>query len=319
MAKNMRPVVFVGSSKEGLPVARAIQQNLDHEAEVILWSQGVFGLSVGTLETLVDKSRQFDFAVLVLTPDDMAFSHGESTAVPRDNVVFELGFFIGCLGRSRTFIVYDRTSGIKLPSDLAGITTATYTPPEAGSLISALGASSSNILNAIQSQGKLARPSQEVYIDQTTQFKVVAGLLNISGHQFFILMHEAGASLYREMSLMLGIRYEYEIKSDTRTGGGSGYFDVNMFCDQLADADLLTADLRGRVGLSERGHKFADWLKASGYKAQYFWSDIGTWGMRPALWKGRPHIKDRPRNMIELQKESTVENSAERVVAEGAK
>ena len=72
--QTTRPVVFVGSSAEGLPVARALQQNLDHEAEVILWSQGIFGLSSGTLETLVDKARQFDFAALDFTsPENVAF------------------------------------------------------------------------------------------------------------------------------------------------------------------------------------------------------------------------------------------------------
>ena len=298
--QTTRPVLFVGSSAEGLPMARALQQNLDHEAEVILWSQGVFGLSSGTLETLVDKARQFDFAVLVLTPDDLSLSRDVSAPSPRDNVVFELGLFMGALGRSRTFIVYDRTAGLKLPSDLAGVTPATYEPPAAGSMKSALGSPSSDILAAIQSQGPLRRESTSVYIDQTTQFKVIAGLLDITCQQLFILMHEAGASMHREMGFMLGIRYEYDITSEQHTGSGHGYFDVNKFCLQLADAELLTADLRGRISLSQRGHAFADWLNASGYRAQYFWSDIGTWGDRPTSWKA-PHASTRPRNMIELQ------------------
>ncbi|MDF3131277.1 nucleotide-binding protein [Kiritimatiellaeota bacterium B1221] len=309
MNKSNRSVIFVGSSTEGLPAARALQQNLDHDAEVILWSQGVFGLSSGTLETLVTKSQQFDFAVLVLTPDDLRLSRGNEDPSPRDNVVFELGLFMGALGRERTYIVYDRTAGIQLPSDLAGVTSATYEPPQAGSLQSALGAPSSEIFSAIQTLGPRQRASDEVYIDQTTQFKVIAGLLDIPGAQLFILMHTAGAILHREVGLSLGMRQEYHITSEHHTGSGHGYLDVKKFCEQLADAGLLTADLRGRIGLSERGHAFAEWLDASEYRAEYFWCDIGTWGTRPESWQNRDGAKTMPRNIIELQQRRAEEES----------
>jgi predicted nucleotide-binding protein len=47
----------------------------------------------------------FDFAILVLTPDDLTQSRGKQQPSPRDNVVFELGLFIGALGRDRVFMV----------------------------------------------------------------------------------------------------------------------------------------------------------------------------------------------------------------------
>lgn len=148
-----RPSVFVGSSSEGLRIAKAIQVLLDHACEVTIWSQGVFGLSEGTLESLVLSLDKFDFAILVLTPDDLITSREQSLPAPRDNVLFELGLFVGALGRSRTFIVYERTANLKLPSDLAGITAASFQPHESGNLQAALGAPCTIIENTIERQG----------------------------------------------------------------------------------------------------------------------------------------------------------------------
>jgi hypothetical protein len=70
--------------------------------------------------------QKHDFAILVLTPDDVTESRGDSEKSPRDNVLFELGLFMGRLGRERTFIVCDRSTKLRLPSDLAGISFITY-------------------------------------------------------------------------------------------------------------------------------------------------------------------------------------------------
>jgi predicted nucleotide-binding protein len=121
-----RPKVFVGSSAEGLSIAEAIQQNLDYECEVTLWPQGVFGLGQGTLEDLVREAATVDFAVLVLTPDDLVMKREKRGQQPRDNVLFELGLFMGKLGRDRTFIVHERGKPPDLPTDLAGIKWATF-------------------------------------------------------------------------------------------------------------------------------------------------------------------------------------------------
>lgn len=136
----MRPSLFVGSSTEGLEVARALQAELDPDGEVEIWSQGVFGLSEGTLGSLVAAVDRFDFAVLVLSPEDLSVSRGVHRAVPRDNVLFELGLFMGGLGMERTFILYDRSRPPDLPTDLAGVTPATFEPHAGGNMQAALGA-----------------------------------------------------------------------------------------------------------------------------------------------------------------------------------
>jgi hypothetical protein len=85
-----RPSMFVGSSTEGLKIAKALQVLLDHVCEVTIWSHGVFGLSQGTLESLVNALEEYDFAVLVLTADDLVTSRDAEFVAPRDNVLFEL-------------------------------------------------------------------------------------------------------------------------------------------------------------------------------------------------------------------------------------
>ena len=71
-----RPAVFVGSSSEGQRIAEAIQVLLDPVCEVELWTQGIFGMSQGTLESLVIALSRFDFASLILTADDLTVSRG---------------------------------------------------------------------------------------------------------------------------------------------------------------------------------------------------------------------------------------------------
>lgn len=148
-----RPSLFVGSSSEGLTVAEALQSLLDHACDVEIWTQGTFGLGKGTLESLVEATGQFDFAVLVLTPDDLTVCRHKTINAPRDNVLFELGLFMGALGRNRTYVLHDRTVNLKLPSDLAGVTTATYQLHATGNLHASLGAAAASIKKRIDEFG----------------------------------------------------------------------------------------------------------------------------------------------------------------------
>jgi len=145
MIQRHKPSVFVGSSAEGVPVAEAVQIALDHTCDVQLWNQGVFGVGQVTLESLVAAANQNDFAILILTPDDVKTSRGSSSPAPRDNVIFELGLCAGILGIGRTFFIYDRSLSLDLPSDLLGVTPATYEPHESGNLGAALGSACSQI------------------------------------------------------------------------------------------------------------------------------------------------------------------------------
>ena len=139
-AKNPRPVVFIGSSKESLPVARAIRSNFDHDDFVVkLWTDSVFGPSQFAITELEKQIREADFAVLVLGPDDQVISRNQKSDAPRDNVIFELGLFMGTLSHERTFMIIPRGGDIKIPTDLLGLTPLDYRLEDSDDFASLLG------------------------------------------------------------------------------------------------------------------------------------------------------------------------------------
>ena len=159
---EIRPKLFIGSSVEGLKVAYAIQENIEHQAEVTVWDQDVFKLSRNTLEELIRLIDLFDFAVFVFGSDDIKIIRGNKISTPRDNVIFELGLFIGTLGINRTFFVLPRDNvKIHLPTDLAGIHSGDYDAARSdGNLKAALGPFCNKLRNVIDVFGR--RPKIEI-------------------------------------------------------------------------------------------------------------------------------------------------------------
>ena len=129
MTSSSKPRVFIGSAKEQLEIARAVQENLFSDFETKVWDQQVFELSEYPLVSLAQELQQTDFGVFVLGSDDFITMRGKEYLVPRDNVIFELGMFMGGLGRDRTMIIVPSVERkIHLPTDLSGLTIAEYDP-----------------------------------------------------------------------------------------------------------------------------------------------------------------------------------------------
>jgi hypothetical protein len=123
----MKPKVFIGSSTERLDIAYAIQENLDHDGEMTVWTQGIFKLSKASLDSLVVALDKFDFAIFVFHPDDITQIRNTAFDTVRDNLIFELGLFIGRLGKDRVFFLIPRSiDKLHLPSDLLGVAPGTY-------------------------------------------------------------------------------------------------------------------------------------------------------------------------------------------------
>ena len=116
---NTNEVFIIHGRDEGTKamVARFLEQQ-DLEP-VILDEQSNQGL---TIIEKFERHAQVGFAVALLTPDDAGSLQGdESHSNPRarQNVIFELGFFIGKLGRKGVCVL---TKGeVEIPSDYAGV------------------------------------------------------------------------------------------------------------------------------------------------------------------------------------------------------
>lgn len=150
-----RPRIFIGSSTEGLDVARAVEQNLCREHEVTCWDH-MFKLGRTVYDELLTTSRTFDFAILVVTPDDITRVRGQEHQTARDNVILELGLFLGLLGPDRTFVLLPQnSSGLKLPTDLLGVVHGTYDDTRSdGQLRPAVSPFTTDIRNAIRAHAK---------------------------------------------------------------------------------------------------------------------------------------------------------------------
>jgi predicted nucleotide-binding protein len=99
-------------------VARFIE-NLDLVA-IILHEQPNRGRTL--IEKLEQESSPAGYAVVLLTPDDVgarADKPKDLVPRPRQNVIFELGFFLGKLGRDRVCVLYRK--GVERPSDISGV------------------------------------------------------------------------------------------------------------------------------------------------------------------------------------------------------
>lgn len=75
--------------------------------------------------TIIEKFEDFadvGFAVVLLTPDDLGAAKANKADLKqraRQNVIFELGFFVGKLGRNRVCALH--TGDVELPSEIHGV------------------------------------------------------------------------------------------------------------------------------------------------------------------------------------------------------
>ncbi len=126
-AAGGRKVFVVHGHDEGALAAMARFLEKIEIEPIILQEQPDQGFTV--IEKFETYAKQVAFAVVLLTPDDLGGSASASSqaARARQNVIFELGYFVGKLGRGRACLL--RKGEIEIPSDLYGVI---YTEMDAG-------------------------------------------------------------------------------------------------------------------------------------------------------------------------------------------
>lgn len=112
--------VFLGYSSTSSATATKIRNYLtrDLNLSILDWAFD-FDPATTILSQIDEASKRCGAGIFIFTKDDaLADGSDSEVAVPRDNVVFEAGFFIAQKGKSRVLIVLQK--GTKMPADLGG-------------------------------------------------------------------------------------------------------------------------------------------------------------------------------------------------------
>jgi hypothetical protein len=166
MPNVSKPRIFIGSSSESVEAVKAVRRLLKSElgdaAQLAPWPRE-FALSATYIESLEKAAKKADFGIFVLGRDDVTFSRKRKTVSPRDNVVFELGLFMGRLGRSRCFALVEG-SDLRVPSDLLGVATAKFQCLGEDALEDTLDDPCLEISEEVRKQGKHPLTDQDMQI-----------------------------------------------------------------------------------------------------------------------------------------------------------
>ncbi|MEP6874975.1 MAG: nucleotide-binding protein [Burkholderiales bacterium] len=111
--------VFLGYCGASTATAKAIKRFLGEQGVTVLDWQTDFPPGQNILQQIGRAAERCSAGIFLFTRDDelAAVGSGE-VAVPRDNVVFEAGYFIHAKGKDRVLVV--REDGAKMPADLGG-------------------------------------------------------------------------------------------------------------------------------------------------------------------------------------------------------
>jgi hypothetical protein len=112
--------VFLGYCGQARATADALTLYLEHELKTTVVNYSMdFRPGNTILEQIETAAKECSCGVFLFTKDDELTAGTEAQAAPRDNVIFEAGYFIRAKGKERVLII--REDGAKMPADLGGV------------------------------------------------------------------------------------------------------------------------------------------------------------------------------------------------------
>jgi parallel beta-helix repeat protein len=156
MANTDRPAIFLGSSAEATELTEELVRLLEGSGVVtVLPWYNAFNFGFAAIEDLAKRLDEVDFAAFIMRADDQVNRRDQTHGVTRDNVVFELGLFMGRLNRHRTFALVE--PGVTLPTDFGDITVLRLGPTSSNTVPANLQECVARIVERIEEHGRTAR------------------------------------------------------------------------------------------------------------------------------------------------------------------
>jgi Predicted nucleotide-binding protein containing TIR-like domain len=118
----MKKKVFVAYCGKQQALADDLRKSLKKDFELFLWNEAVWS-GGQLLDNIINAIHQCEYGIALLSCDDEIVGSNQSEWLPRNNVVFELGYFFSHFKKERTAIIRVIDSGGKsprFPSDLSG-------------------------------------------------------------------------------------------------------------------------------------------------------------------------------------------------------
>ena len=124
-----------GDAQDTVFVVHGHDQAMKNEVQLLLHEVGLRPIVLSEQPnqgmTLIEKllhNAERAYALILLSPDDIGGPRGSlperQLGRARQNVILELGLFVGKLGRSRVGVLYK--PGVELPSDISGVVYIAY-------------------------------------------------------------------------------------------------------------------------------------------------------------------------------------------------
>jgi hypothetical protein len=263
------PRVFIGSSREQIDFTRAVREQLKDVAVVTLWCDGgVFthpNLFIDDLSTWAGKTN---YAVMVFGSDDEILHREKQVWVARDNVILEMGLFIGRLGRANVLYVAPEDQDWKRPTDFLGLAPI-YCKQVSGRLpVEAAAAVAERIRAAIDATWRPVPPALSARL-QAAEIRLQAALEVVKKR----LCHVASATAPSD----LGISGTTDWVMGTLAVLGIGYpvgLGTPRSFEQCRD---LLEDRQRSPGWSDRLTKAVELMEKEALNLERWASDADAW------------------------------------------